>query len=82
MKKYILPMLAVLGLLCGCQKSASSSGEVDVTLNVTPSVASKATLDGDGAAANVNRYILEIYTDSGATFTGCDSGYYLCTVYL
>ena len=68
MKKFILPILAVLGLLCGCQKSASSSGEVDVTLNVTPSVASKATLDGDGAAANVNRYILEIYTDNGATF--------------
>ena len=63
-------MLAVLGLLCGCQKNSSSvaSGEVDVTLNVTPSVASKATLDGDGAAANVNRYILEIYTDNGATF--------------
>lgn len=68
MKKFILPILAVLGLLCGCQKSASSSGEVDVTLNVTPSVVSKATLDGDGAAANVNRYILEIYTDNGATF--------------
>lgn len=61
-------MLAVLGLLCGCQKSASSSGEVDVTLNVTTSMASKATLDGDGAAASVNRYIMEIYTDNGATF--------------
>lgn len=63
-------MLAVLGLLCGCQKNASdvASGEVDVTLNVTPGVASKATLDGDGAAANVNRYILEIYTGNGATF--------------
>lgn len=60
MKKFILPMLAVLGLLCGCQKSASSSGEVDVTLNVTPSVASKAALDGDGAAANVNLSLIHI----------------------
>lgn len=63
MKKYIVILAAAMAFL-SCQKNAADmKGDlVDFEYIVSTSEHSKATLDNDGNAANVNRYIMEIYT--------------------
>lgn len=68
MKKYFLLLASAALLLVGCAKeklSIESGADEMVTVTFTTSldkgVATKAVADGDGAAANVNRCIMEIY---------------------
>ena len=65
MKKHLFIALAAVLALVACNKTASveTTGEtVDVHYTLNASSLSKAVADGDGAAANVNRYICEVYT--------------------
>lgn len=65
MKKHLFIALAAVLALAACNKTASveTAGEtVDVHYTLNASSLSKAATDGDGAAANVNRYICEVYT--------------------
>lgn len=88
MKKTLLLLTSAALLLVGCAKEQLSNGlegeltKVTFTASLESGVATKAAVDGDGAAANVNRCIMEIYygdelfarqiekvTDKHATFT-------------
>ncbi len=67
MKKFLFILSAAALLLVGCAKEQLSNG-VDggmvsaiFTASLDNSVATRAAVDGDGAAANVNRCIMEIY---------------------
>ena len=65
MKNHFFISLAAVLALVACNKTASveTSGDtVDVHYTLNASALSKALADGDGAAANVNRYICEVYT--------------------
>ena len=65
MKKHLFIALAAVLALVACNKTASveTTGEtVDVHYTLNASTLSKAVADGDGAAANVHRYICEVYT--------------------
>ena len=65
MKNHFFISLAAVLALVACNKTASveTTGEtVDVHYTLNASTLSKAVADGDGAAANVNRYICEVYT--------------------
>ena len=67
MKKTLLLLASAALLLVGCAKeqlSNSLEGEltkVTFTASLDSGVATKAVADGDGAAASVNRCIMEIY---------------------
>ena len=67
MKKTLLLLASAALLLVGCAKeqlSNSLEGEltkVTFTVSLDNGVATKAVADGDGAAASVNRCIMEIY---------------------
>ena len=88
MKKTLLLLASAALLLVGCQKEKFAEEqvggltEVTFTASLESGVATKAVTDGDGAAVNVNRCIMEIYygddlftrkivkvTDKKATFT-------------
>ena len=88
MKKTLLLLASVALLLVGCAKEKFAEPidggltNVTFTASLDNSVATKAAVDGDGAAASVNRCIMEIYygdelyarqyakvTDKKATFT-------------
>lgn len=65
MKKHLFISLAAVLALVACNKTASveTTGDtVDVHYELNASTLSKAVADGDGEAANVNRYICEVYT--------------------
>lgn len=65
MKNHLFISLAAVLALVACNKTASveTTGDtVDVHYTLNASTLSKAVADGDGAAANVNRYICEVYT--------------------
>ena len=65
MKNHFFISLAAVLALIACNKTASveTSGDtVDVHYELNASTLSKAVADGDGEAANVNRYICEVYT--------------------
>ena len=70
MKKTLLLLASAALLLVGCAKEQVTNGvgqkegglqEVTFTANLDSGVATKAAVDGDGAAASVNRCIMEIY---------------------
>ena len=67
MKKYLLLFTSAALLLVGCAKEQLSNGvageltNVTFTANLDNGVVTKALADDDGAAANVNRCIMEIY---------------------
>lgn len=88
MKKYLLLFASAAMLLVSCAKEQivdqrdGGMTQVTFTANLDNNVATKAVADGDGAAVNVNRCIMEIYygddlftrkivkvTDKKATFT-------------
>ena len=62
MKNHFFISLAAVLALIACNKTASVGDTVDVHYELNASTLSKAVADGDGAAANVNRYICEVYT--------------------
>ena len=67
MKKYLLLFTSAALLLVGCAKEQLSNGvageltNVTFTANLDNGVVTKALADDDGAAAYVNRCIMEIY---------------------
>ena len=67
MKKTLLLLASAAMLLVGCAKEQivdqkdGGMTQVTFTANLDNNVATKAVADGDGAAANVNRCIMEIY---------------------
>ena len=68
MKKTLLLLASAALLLVGCAKEQIGVGQIEgglvnatFTANLDSGVATKALADGDGAAANVNRCIMEIY---------------------
>ena len=66
MKKYLLFLSTVAMLLTGCSKEqvVEQNGGDMSSVSFTASLATegtKAAVDGDGAAASVNRCIMEIY---------------------
>ena len=67
MKKYLLLFASAALLLVGCAKEKFAEPidggltNVTFTASLDNGVATKAAVDGDGAAANVNRCIMEIY---------------------
>lgn len=72
MKKTLILLASAALLLVGCAKEQVTNGvgqkegelqEVTFTANLESGVTTKAAVDGDGAAANVNRCIMEIYYD-------------------
>ena len=71
MKKTLLLIASVALLLVGCAKDQLSNGAdggmvpAIFTASLDNGVVSKAAVDGDGAAASVNRCIMEIYYGDG-----------------
>lgn len=61
MKKYLFILTLAAALLCGCSKLAPVHETVCASFDVSMDEYTKATADGDGAAANVNRCILQIW---------------------
>ena len=74
MKKYLSILSAVALLLSGCAKEQNGPGAVNdgdmIDVNITAGTAelTKATIDGDGAAAFVTRWIMEVREASGAVY--------------
>lgn len=69
MKRVLFASLLSVALLTSCQKeqqfvSASAGDEVITTISVSMAPETKATIDNDGAAAKVNRCILEVYSNN------------------
>lgn len=61
MKKYFILISAALLALAGCSKEVSMTS-TSCTFEVNADqVATKAAIDGDGAGANVDRFIMEVY---------------------
>ncbi len=67
MKKVFFLLASAALLIVGCNKEQMSNGTdggmitATFTANLESGVATRAVADGDGAAANVNRCIMEIY---------------------
>lgn len=59
---FTLTILAALSLV-GCSKSMDSEmdSEMDARFTVNTDILTKAAVDGDGAGAQVNRFVMEIY---------------------
>ncbi|MBP9986925.1 MAG: hypothetical protein KBT44_03250 [Bacteroidales bacterium] len=60
---FILTLI-VAAILCSCSKFSIAQGEDSASISISVSMddgLTKATADGDGAAANVNRCILQIW---------------------
>lgn len=71
MKKYLVILSAAVLALAGCSK-ASQLGAADsvCTFEVNADqVATKAVIDGDGAGANVSRFIMEVYLNKEGNLT-------------
>jgi len=65
MKKILSTLAIALVLLSSCSKDGANSSTTNVTgsFTVTFNDATRATFDGDGAAANVNRCKMQIWWD-------------------
>ena len=73
MKKYLLLLASAALLFAGCAKEQiveknSAEGGENYTFTVGVSEATKAVADGDGVAANVNHWIMQVLDSDGAVY--------------
>lgn len=74
MKKTLLLLASAAMLLAGCAKeqivpSAAGDGEQTVSFTVgVESAATKAVADGDGAAVNINHWIMQVLDSDGEVY--------------